>query len=312
MYQSARHFKLSAILFSLASMLLPIQSACAQDLERKVGTGVLNWSSQTLTVTGSGAVKAGGNTGQQRLLAERAAQADAYRQLAEAVNGVQVFAETTVKDFVSESDVIRLQVKALIRGAKRVGKPRYLSDGTVEIDLKMPIFGNESVAQAVDFGKTLEKQTARPYSNLQNYLAFRGYQLAPEVAQRPSSYQRGYRLAANEEYTGLIIDASGLAAEPAMGPFIIGAGARIHVSQKIDVDPNKIVQEGPLHYVEDLDEARQDTERIGARPLVIRAKAATGNPVRSNILLDESTANKVMDINKDAKFLENLKVTLVL
>ncbi|MEZ0367636.1 MAG: hypothetical protein ACAI44_00975, partial [Candidatus Sericytochromatia bacterium] len=138
------------------------------------------------------------------------------------------------------------------------------------------------------------------------YLAFRGLRL------ERSKTHPGPRLAQKTDYTGLIIDASGLAAEPAMGPFIVGAGTRVHVSNKIAVDPEQIVQEGPLHYVEDLDEAKADTERVGAHPLIVRAKAATGEPVRSNILLDQSTALQVMDINKDAKFLDQLKVTLVL
>ncbi|PKL75837.1 MAG: hypothetical protein CVV27_13330 [Candidatus Melainabacteria bacterium HGW-Melainabacteria-1] len=294
--------------FALALTGLLAAPALAQGVEREVGGGRLNWSEKTLTVTGSGATKPGGNAGQQRLMAQRAATADAYRQLAEAVNGVQVFSETVVKDFVTESDTIRLQVKAVIRGAKPVGKPRYLSDGTVEIDVSMPIFGRGSLAQAIDFGQTLEQQLSRPYSSIEHYLAFRGLSLPGSAAKAP----RGGRLAQGQDYTGLIIDASGLAAEPAMGPFIVGAGKRIHIGNDIEVDPNRVVEEGPLHYVEDLDDAKQDTERVGANPLIIRAKAATGAPVRSNILLDPATAQKIITINQQAKFLEQLKVTLVL
>jgi hypothetical protein len=137
----------------------------------------------------------------------------------------------------------------------------------------------------------------------------------PALSEPPSAAGGrvyGPQLAQTPAYTGLIIDASGLAAEPAMGPFIVGAGARVHVSQKIDIDPEKIVQQGPLHYVADINDAKADTARIGANPLIVRAKAATGEPVRSNILLDPTTALKVIDINKNAKFLDDLKVTLVL
>lgn len=306
---------LQSLKFSVLCTTLPILLTLpvwAGGLEQEVGQGRLNWSEQTLTVTGSGATKKGENLGQQRLLAQRAATADAYRQLAEAVNGVQVFSETTVKDFVTESDVIKLQVKAVLRGAKVLGKPRYLSDGTVEVDVSMPVFGHGSLAQALDFGQAIQEQVRQPYSSLPKYLAFKGYPLGFASAAKSEEPPAVQRLSAAQDYTGLIIDASGLAAEPAMGPFIVGAGARIHVSQKIDIDPNQIVQEGPLHYVEDLEQAKKDTERIGANPLVIRAKAATGSPIRSNILLDESTANKVIDLNKDVHFLDQLKVTLVL
>lgn len=307
--------KASVALLSLAlsSLFLCWSTPARADLVQEVGSGRLNWSEGSLTVTGSGVAARGQNAGQARLLAQRAAVSDAYRQLAEAVNGVQVLAETTVKDFVTESDSIRLSVSAVIRGAKPVGQPRYLSDGTVEVDVSMPVYGNGSLAQAVRLGQAMEQQFSKPYSSLERYLAFRGWNLlpthVPTASPRP---QRGLRLAQNNTYTGLIIDASGLAADPAMGPFVVGAGARLHPNQKIGIDPEKIVQQGPLHYVEDLNEAKADHERVGENPLIVRAKAAVGNPVRSNILLDEITAAQVLDINAQAHFLEALKVTLVL
>ncbi|MBF2052877.1 MAG: LPP20 family lipoprotein [Candidatus Sericytochromatia bacterium] len=307
MHKTAIH--IMALFGSLA--LLWSQPARA-DLIQEVGTGRLNWSQGSLTVTGSGVAAKGKNAGQARLLAQRAAMSDAYRQLAEAVNGVQVMAETTVKDFVTESDTIRLSVSAVIKGARQNGPTRYLSDGTVEVDVTMPIYGNGSLAQAVQLGQAMEQQFSKPYSSLDRYLTFRGWNLLPEIHSKPAAPARGLRLAQAKAYTGLIIDASGLAADPAMGPFVVGAGARLHPNQKIGVDPEKIVQQGPLHYVEDLEEAREDHERVGENPLIVRAKAAVGNPVRSNILLDESTAAQVMDINAQAHFLEALKVTLVL
>ncbi|MGV3523707.1 MAG: LPP20 family lipoprotein [Candidatus Sericytochromatia bacterium] len=293
----------------LCLSLLPAQAA---PVERAVGAARLDWTAGTITVTGSGVAKPGGNLGQQRLLAQRAAITDAYRLLAEAVNGVRVLAETTVKDFTTESDVIRLQVEAVLRGAQPVGRPRYLSDGTVEIDVRLPIFGPSSLAQALAFGELMQQQTAQPYSSLQSYLAFRGTPLGLPPSEAPSAPPRGWRQAQAETYTGLIIDASGLAAEPAMGPFIVAAGMRVHPNQAIDVNPALIVQQGPLHYVEDLAAARADVERVGEQPLVIRAKAAIGDPVHSNILLDQSSARRVLEADQIGRFLEGMRVTLVL
>lgn len=286
--------------------------ASATGLEREVGSARLDWGKGTLTVTGSGAVSgaAGQNIGQKRLMAQRAAIGDAYRQLAESVNGVQVFSESVVKDYVTESDVIRLQVQAVIRGAKQVGQPRYLSDGTVEVDLNMPIFGRGSLAEGLAFGQALQNQLEQPFSSLEHYLAFRGQRLSGLSAS--SALADSSQLAQADSYTGLIIDAGGLAAEPAMGPFIVAGSKRLHVSQEIGVDPDRVVKEGPLHYVESLSEAKQDLERVGKNPLIIRAKAADGSPARSNILLDQGTAQKILEANKVAKFLENLKVTLVI
>lgn len=301
-----------SILSLMTSLSLSLSvPALAGSLEQEVGRGRLDWGKGVLTVTGSGAVSgaAGQNIGQKRLMAQRAAISDAYRQLAEAVNGVQVFSESVVKDYVTESDVIRLQVQAVIRGAKQVGQPRYLSDGTVEVELNMPIFGRGSLAEGMEFGQALQNQLEQPFSSVEHYLAFRGQRLSGLSA---SSATGSTQLAQADSYTGLIIDAGGLAAEPAMGPFVVAGSKRLHVSQEIGVDPDRVVKEGPLHYVESLSEAKQDLERVGKNPLIIRAKAADGSPARSNILLDQSTAQKILEANKAAKFLENLKVTLVI
>lgn len=303
---------------ALAALLLSALCvpAAQADLEREMGAGVLNWSRGTLRVTGAGAVSGQStlSAGQQRLMAKRAAQADAYRLLAEAVNGVQVFAETTVQDFVTQSDVIRLQVKAVIRGARRVGTTRYLSDGSVEQDLEMPIFGRDSLAQAVKLGQAIETQFSQPYGSLPQYLSARGHFEWGSAALVGAGLNlaQAVKTAENTGYTGLIIDATGLAAEPALGPFVVGAGARLHPNHKIGVDPNQVVQQGPLHYVEDLDEAREDVQRVGNNPLLVRAKAAVGSPARSNILLDRSTAAEVLEADKQFQFLKDLKVTLVL
>jgi len=61
---------------------------------------------------------------QNKLLAKRAAEADAYRKLAETINGVQINSSTTVRDFVTESDEIRSGIDTVVRGA-RFGSPAY-------------------------------------------------------------------------------------------------------------------------------------------------------------------------------------------
>lgn len=70
---------------------------------------------------------------QNKLLARRAAEADCYRKLAEAVYGVKITSDTYVRDFVTESDQIRSSVEAFIRGIQ-LGQPRYYEDGACEVD----------------------------------------------------------------------------------------------------------------------------------------------------------------------------------
>lgn len=76
---------------------------------------------------------------QQKLLSKRAAQVDAYRKIAEIVKGFQIDANTYVRDFVAESDQISTGFDTFIKGARVVGMPRYMPDGTCEVDAELTI-----------------------------------------------------------------------------------------------------------------------------------------------------------------------------
>jgi hypothetical protein len=75
---------------------------------------------------------------QQKLLARRAAEADAYRKLAQVVYGIQLNEHTYVQDFVCESDDIRGDVDAFIKGV-RLGTPIFYDDGSCEIPAEVTV-----------------------------------------------------------------------------------------------------------------------------------------------------------------------------
>jgi hypothetical protein len=78
------------------------------------------------------------NVEQNKLLAKRAATADAYRKLAETVYGIQLNERTYVRDFVTESDDIRGEVDSFIKGI-RLGTPTYYEDGSCEIPAEVTV-----------------------------------------------------------------------------------------------------------------------------------------------------------------------------
>lgn len=75
---------------------------------------------------------------QNKLLAKRAAEVDAYRKLAETIKGIRITSETFVRDFVTESDVIESELDDFIKGI-RLGKPTYYEDGTCEIEAEVTV-----------------------------------------------------------------------------------------------------------------------------------------------------------------------------
>jgi hypothetical protein len=92
-----------------------------------------------LRAKGAGAPPArAASAAQAKLMAERASKVDAYRNLLEQAYGLQVTGVTSVRDFVTQSDSIRTQVDAFIRGAKVVDT-RLLDDGSVETDMEITL-----------------------------------------------------------------------------------------------------------------------------------------------------------------------------
>jgi hypothetical protein len=78
-------------------------------------------------------------TPQARLMAFRAAQLDAQRQLLERIKGLRLNSNTLVRDFVTEFDEISTRAEGIVVGAQEV--TRYLNDGELiaEVTMEVPV-----------------------------------------------------------------------------------------------------------------------------------------------------------------------------
>ena len=133
----------AAMILCLAGVAVGQDKVSASEWVEQIGNkGSVNWTDGYVEAVGIGAPPQR-NIGspQARPMALRAAQIDAYRNLLEVVSGVRVDSTTTIRDFVVESDIINTQVQGMVKGAKTM-KQEYLSDGTVEVTVRMPLSGN--------------------------------------------------------------------------------------------------------------------------------------------------------------------------
>jgi hypothetical protein len=92
----------------------------------------------TATGYGSTASYTQYTTGQQKLMAMRAAQVDAFRALAERVHGFRITGSTSVSAFATQSDTIRSYVDSFIRGARVTGV-NAIADGNYEATVELDI-----------------------------------------------------------------------------------------------------------------------------------------------------------------------------
>ncbi len=238
---------------AIAALMVALAPAAATPAE----PGTVDWPAGVLRCTGTGAPNlraAQGNVAVARVGAERAARLDALRNCLEGLKGVRVSSGETVGGAVAGDAAVRARVEGVVRGFRVVGKPRYFSDGGVEMDVEVPLDG---VAEALLPPAAAAKE--------------------PLGAPAPAAA------------TGLLVDARGTGLEPALAPRLLdekglevyGAGA---------VAPEARRRLGVAAWAADPEAARRElAARLGERPLVVRALGARG----SDVLLSDADAAAV-------------------
>ena len=238
-----------------------------------------DWANKVIQVTGMGAQPArAANPAQARMLARRAAVADAYRMLAESIKGVNVDAETTVENMMVSSDIVRTKVNAMIQGAVVVSE-REIPGGGYEVTMQVPIFGvQNSLAGAVITQPTVKEDFPTPTVTV------------------PSS----------GGYTGLIVDCRGLGLKPVMSPVIkTDSGTSIYGHKNLDYD--KVVALGMADYSYNLNSG---VARAGSNPLIVKAVSLEGT-LRGNPVVSAADANKILAENSVSHFLESTNVVFI-
>ncbi|MCE5263992.1 MAG: hypothetical protein LLG97_10710 [Deltaproteobacteria bacterium] len=283
----------AAVAITAAMILCLSGTAAGQDkggasdsnpvVEQLGSRGVVNWTGGYVEAVGIGAPpQRYVGTPQARPNALRAGQIDAYRNLIEVINGVRVDSTTTIRDFTVESDIINTQVQGIVKGAKTI-KQEYLSDGTVEVTVRMPLSGSFS---AVIVPKILEK---------------RQVMIPPSTPPPPA--------AASEVFTGLVVDARGIQARPAMSPRVIDEKGQ-EVYGSMNVDREFAVQQGMSGYARDLT-AAQSNPRVTNNPVSVKGLRTEGAG-RSDIVIADADAEKIRAAGDTGGFLKKCRVMIVL
>jgi hypothetical protein len=264
----------------------------------KVGQGSVNWSAGYIEAIGIGAPpdRSIGKIN-ARPMALRAARVDAMRNLLEITKGVQIDSRTVVKDFTVESDVVNTQVEGLIKGAQVVNQ-QYMSDGTVEVTMRMPLFGDLSrimVPMAIE----KRKEIAPPAPPAP----------APSAPAKPEPAVTAPAPPATIAYTGLVIDARGIQARPAMSPRVFDEDGK-ELYGSANVDREYAIQQGMSGYARDLT-AAQSNQRVTANPVTVKGLKTSG-PGRSDLVISNADARQIRASAENASFMKKCRVMIVL
>lgn len=208
--------------------------------------GAIDWQTRTIKCKGQAAPSPTAvNPAQARIGAERAAKADAMRNILETLKGVNVSGGKTVADSMKDSGV-SAKVSGAIKNFKQTDV-RYFDDGGVELDVEMPLDG--LIETLVPGGA--KKSDATP--------------------------------ASTGGSTGLVVDATGVKVTPALAPRIVDEEGK-EVYGPAEVNTEK-VKHGLASYVKDQAAAKKDPrvgETPTTVKAIALAKGSTSDVVISN------------------------------
>ncbi len=305
--------------------------AAPRDVIEPIGDGQVNWSRGTLTARGSGgSPREAKNIAQARLMAERAALADARGNLLETLKGVRVDSKSQIEDYMIKSDEIRLRAEGFIQRSTEVKDARrYLSDGAIEVTVVMDLRGDLlklllAPARVEDTGPPKSKDSTEREGRAEEHKAEERVTEEPPKIEKPLQPVPAPLSAAEKKddleqkplppgevppYTGLVVDSRGTSPKPALVPKIVDENGR-DLYPGSYASPEKAAQNGLALYTRDLTSA-QINPRVGKNPLTITA--SKNHPsAPAEIILSGRESEKVLPFARQGTFLEECKVIIVL
>lgn len=246
---------------------------------------VMAVSSVTMAATdissGKIVVEGIGGAGQTMSNGYRAAIVDAYRLFNEEVHGVQIDADTTVENSILTSDIVKTKVSGVIKGAKVVSRS-VDGNGYYHVVMELPVYGGaNSLAAAVL--PQVPQQGFLPPSDIIPVDKIAGVALKPEstgvnaaaptvpATQVPAANQAtvGNLYGATGQYTGLIVDCSGMGLQTAMAPAVFTEGRKVVYGLE-NFSHDQVINRGYVGYSKSL---TAGVERAGSNPMIVKAES---------------------------------------
>ena len=245
-------------------------------IEKKL-KGEIDWERGLIRASGTSAATPSaddlsGNIAVKRLAIMRAAKIDAMRNILDVIKTIRVDSDTNVEMYMISSDFIRNKLHETIRKAQVIDK-KYISNDGLELTIELPMLGS--------FIETMIPDTGG---------------LTVDVL-------------GTEQESGIIIDASGLGAKPALSPRILDdRGRELYGASYIKRD--YFLSKGLVAYRSKLDDAINST-RVGSNPMIIKAIRSTG-PGSSDLIISKADAKRLKISSSNLSCLEKGNVIIVL
>jgi len=231
-------------------------------------------------VTGIGAPSPNMPIAAARPNALRAAQMTALRNALEIVKGITINSATTVNDRTVESDVVTTSIDGYLKGFEQQGKPKYMSDGTAELVIELPIDG--------DLANTL---------------------LPPAITDTPAVKKGLKPTNKKPSFSGVIINCLGQKLTPSMVPTVFDEEGK-EVYGVTTISRSSALKWGAAGYASTLDSAKLAVDRIGKEPLVIKAVKVLGNN-KTDVGISKKDAGTIRNNPANYGVLEECRIIFI-
>ena len=260
---------LCAVLSIFVWGILDTQPAwAAKPVRQSIGYAEVDWTHGAILATGTGAPRIDlSNVAKSRLSAEKTAIMDARTHMLAAIRKMRVTAAQSGRQLLADAS-IRIKVEGVIEDCA-INDTRYYSNGGVDVVLRC------------SFGRGLASV------------------LGPTGPKTP------IRASRESEFTGLIVDASGINAVPAMFLTLVGDNGKVLLEPKM-VTAEALRAGATARYVRSVANARA-LPQAGENPIVVNVARVNR---RRGWVLAAADVNKLSGI--DLTFLARGQVVVVL
>ncbi len=253
--------------------------------------------------------------GQSRFRAIRAAEVDAQRKLLEIVQGLHLYGETTVRDGMLQSDVVRTTVTGFLRGAVKCGEKYYRDRGYAEVCMRLYIRGRGGMYDVILPLMKRENLLPPPIPEYKP-------KLVPKVMEQPVEEKPQEAVKPQPEkpevaapsqlkvvYDGLIVDVRNFNFKPALVNRILTD------KKEVVFDPSKIasnilIERGCGGFTTDMGKAKALLSSWGSKnPMVVKA-VGVYKSTDAEVSSDDAAA--IFVHNEESNFLAEARVVFLL
>ena len=260
-------------------------------IEQKTN-GRINWTRGIIQSVGIGKPDETGSTQQldAKVKALYHAKINSRRNLIALVRNIRIDSHRNVANIADSNYSISAKINEMVFKAPEIEKLRkYRADGTVEVHMQIGLYGG--LSQLI---------LPREIQQIEPVKQFRKV--------RKTSIQQAGESPAPETYTGLVVDARGIALKPALVPRLLDANGQ-EVFGAVFVSREFAVQWGTGGYAVDI-KASINNPRVGQNPLVAKG-LRTSEPGHSDIIISNTDAAKLLSSSEHLSFLKECRVLIV-